>query len=111
MPLISTLPLPAMLATKLVMGATVETIRTFRPVMGFVMVHAASAAFDSESSTVGSIAKPSGGSVTTTAGLPDPLEHAPKMRTRASTEEVIFMLRMVFRLTAGMANKESSNAR
>jgi hypothetical protein len=33
------------------------------------------------------------------------------MRTRAMTEEAIFMRRMVFRLTAGMVNTGSPNAR
>jgi hypothetical protein len=99
-----------MLATRLVIGATVVTIRTLRPVTGNANEQAAIAAFDCVSSTEGSTFSLSSGTETSESELPEPLEHAPKTSTRAINDGAIFVRRMGFRLTARTTESEAPNA-
>jgi len=93
MPLISTFPSPAMLATRLVIGDTVETTRTFRPVTTFAEMHWSAAAFDCESSTVGSICSSAVGTELSDEPESDELEQAVSTRPDIRAILMIFFKR------------------
>jgi hypothetical protein len=83
-----------MLAIRLVIGETVETIRTFRPTIVLAEMHRSAANFDCESSTVGSISCSAGGSVSLVVPESVELEQALNNRTAATNDVAILFARI-----------------